>query len=151
MKKTNLFVQKSFVIFFALTFVLFGISAAFNSVNAQLKSPLPKLVPISEAFGILTAEMEGLAKKSNGDPANLTINETHRMRIMSMISGELQSNKDVVGYQTEFAVHLWATDATYQQLVQSGSSTIQVDPFTWIYNTYKSDKEYKYVVDLLKL
>lgn len=95
--------------------------------------------------------MEGLAKKSNGDPANLTVNETHRMRIMSMISGELQTNKDVVGYQTEFAVHLWATDATYQQLVQSGSSTIQVDPFTWIYNTYKSDKEYKYVVDLLKL
>jgi hypothetical protein len=151
MKKTNFFVQKSYAIFFALTFVLFGISAAFNSANAQLKSPLPKLVPISEAFGILTAEMEDLAKKSNGDPANLTADETQRMRIMGVILGDLQTNKDVVGYQTEFAVHLYATDATYQKLVQSGVSTIEVDPYSWIYNTYKSDKEYYYVVNRLKI
>jgi len=150
MKKTNFYVLKSFVILFALSFVLLGLSSNFNSLSAQVKSPLPKLVQVSEAIAIVTSEMENLTQKSNGNQANLTAGEQARMRMMGVILGELRANRDFVGYQTEYAVHLAATQSTYDQISQTGTNAVALDPFTWISNKYQNDPEYKYIVQKLK-
>lgn len=152
MKKMNLYVLKSFGVLIALSFVLLGLTSSFQSANAQNSSPLPKLVQISEAISILTVEMDELALKSQGDPANLTAGEQERMRMMGAIRGELTNNKDFVGYKTEYAVHLAATQAVFNQLQQGNpNAEVALDPFTWIRYKYDNDPEYRYVVQKLKL
>ncbi len=158
MKKMNFYVLKSFGILIALSFVLFGLTSSFQSANAQNSSPLPKLVSANEAISILSVEIDQLAQKSQGDPAKLTDKEQERLRYMSVIRGELQVNKDFVGYQTEYAVHFAATQSVFNQL-QGGNvmvpgnpnTPIALDPFTWIRYKYNNDTEYQYVVQKLKI
>lgn len=148
--KTNFYVQKSYAFLCALGFVLFFLSSGFQTVTAQSSSPLPKLVSVDAAINIVVAELDVLAKKSNGDPNLLTPAETERARILNFVLNELQTNQYFTGYQTEYALHLVATDDIFKQLQQT-QSTITVDPFAWINQKYRTDNNYKYVVEKLKI
>lgn len=148
--KTNFIVQKSYAFLCAIGFVLFFLSSGLQTVTAQSSSPLPQLVSVDAAITIVTAELDILEKKSNGDPNLLTPAETERAKILHFVLNELQTNQYSTGYQTMYALHLVATDDIFKQLQQT-QSTIEVNPFAWITQKYKTDANYKYVVEKLKI
>lgn len=149
MKRTN-FSQKSSALLYAFGFLLFFLITSSSNLSAQNVSPIPPLVSIQEAIDIIQADMTDIRKKEPADMAQWSENSLKTMTLETFVLNELKANQNYVGYQTLYAVHLAATNDVYNQLVNSGATTIEVDPFNWIYTKYKSDKIYQRLVSLLK-
>lgn len=149
MKRTN-FSQKSSALLYAFGFLLFFLVTSTSRLSAQNSSPIPPLVSIQEAINILHADLEDLRHQQPMDMNLWSKDALDVMHMETFVLNELKANQSYVGYQTLYAVHLVATNDVYNQLVNSGATTIEVDPFNWIYTKYKSDKNYQRLVSLLK-